>query len=340
MQRDNRDTLLYAAAGAGLLLGAVALLRRRPGYSFTGRTVLITGGSRGLGLVLAREFTREGARVVICARDAHELDRAARDLQAYGRRPITVACDVTDRRQVENLIAETVRATGRLDVLINNAGTIQVGPWDTMTAEDYEASLDIHFRAPLYTTLAAIPHLKRAGAGRIANIASIGGLISVPHLVPYSTGKFALVGFSRGMRSELAKEGITVTTICPGLMRTGSPRNAMFKGQHRAEYAWFNISDSQPLTSISAERAARQITDAIRRGDAELIITTQAKIAAKLDALFPEFSSAALSVANCLLPDSGGMGTGAVPGYASESAATRTPLTALGDAAARRNNEM
>jgi NAD(P)-dependent dehydrogenase (short-subunit alcohol dehydrogenase family) len=339
MTERDRHQLLIAAAAAGALLGARAIVRKRKEYDFRGKTALVTGGSRGLGLLLARELAREGARVAICARDPHELDGAVADLSRFGGPVYAEVCDLRVRAHVDAMIDSLIDRAGPIDVLINNAGTIQVGPFETMTLDDFREAMDIYFWAPLYATMAVLPYMKQRGGGRIANIASIGGLISVPHLVPYSSAKFALVGLSRGLRAELSKDNVTVTTVCPGLMRTGSPRHGYFKGQHRAEYAWFNVSDSQPLTAINAERAARQIIDAIRHGDAELIITTQAKIAAKLDALFPEFSSSMLELANRMLPGPGGVGTEARRGWESESAASTNPMSAMGEAAAREYNE-
>src|SRR6185437_14182851 len=171
---------------------------------------------------------------------------------------------------------------GAVDVLVNNAGVIQVGPIEVMTHEDFELAMQAHFWGPLNTIMAALPGMRQRRSGRIVNISSIGGKVSVPHLVPYSASKFALVGLSEGLQAELAKDGIKVTTVCPGLMRTGSPRNADFKGKHRAEYAWFSISDALPGASMSAERAARQIIAACRRGDAEIILSLPANVAAKV----------------------------------------------------------
>lgn len=99
--------------------------------------------------------------------------------------------------------------------------------------------------------------MRRQRGGRIVNVSSVGGKIGVPHLLPYTASKFALTGLSEGLRVELKRERILVTTVCPGLMRTGSPRNALFRGKHKREYAWFAIADSLPLLSISAESAAR-----------------------------------------------------------------------------------
>jgi hypothetical protein len=149
-----------------------------------------------------------------------------------------------------------------------------------------------------------------------------------------------LVGLSEGLRAELLNEGIYVTTVCPGLMRTGSPRNADFKGQHRAEYAWFSIADSLPLVSIEAERAARQIIDACRKGQAELVISLQAKLAVVFHGLFPGLTSDLLSVVDRLLPAPGGIGTRKVKGKESTSALSPSLLTILTERAAVRNNEM
>jgi NAD(P)-dependent dehydrogenase (short-subunit alcohol dehydrogenase family) len=339
----RRGGLVLAAAGAGALLVARALAKRRRAFDFEGKTVLITGGSRGLGLVLAREFAKRGARLAICARDPHELERARADLVSRGAEVFAFPCDVTERAQVQEWVRLCARRFGSIDVLVNNAGVISVGPIDVMTLADYEEAMRVHFWGPLHAILAALPEMRRAGGGRIVNVSSIGGKISVPHLVPYSASKFALAGLSDGLRAELMKENIVVTTVCPGLMRTGSPRNATFKGRHRAEYAWFSISDALPATSIQAERAARQIVAACRRGDAELIITTQALLAVKFRALFPEMTADLLSLTNVLLPASSGeesIGARRAKGRESESELSPSWLTTLSDRAAERNNEI
>ncbi|HJQ33514.1 MAG TPA: SDR family NAD(P)-dependent oxidoreductase [Pyrinomonadaceae bacterium] len=340
MNESWKEVLKYAAAGAGALLAARAVYARLSEYDFEGKTVLVTGGSRGLGLVLARQFAAEGASVAICARDPQELERARRDLVARGARVFAFPCDVTERAQVRELVEVVTKRFGRVDVLVNNAGVIQVGPLETMTLEDFEQAMNVHFWGPLYTTLAVLPQMRARGEGRIVNVSSIGGKISVPHLVPYSASKFALAGLSDGLRAELAKDGVVVTSVFPGLMRTGSPRNATFKGRHRAEYAWFAVSDSLPITSINAERAAAQIVRACARGQAELVITTQAQLAVKFRALFPEATSELLALVNRLLPAPGGIGRKRAKGKDSESALAPSVLTTLTEWAARRNNEL
>ena len=335
----GKDIVKVAALGAGayVLKSAVSHLFE---YDLRQKTVLITGGSRGLGLVMAREFAREGSHLVLCARDEEELGQAQLDLQKLGAEVMVVSCDVTNRDDVNAMIASVNSRFGGVDVLINNAGVIQVGPIEVMTHDDFELAMQAHFWGPLNTIMAVLPSMRQRGTGRIVNISSIGGKVSVPHLVPYSASKFALVGLSKGLRAELMKDGIKVTTVCPGLMRTGSPRNADFKGKHEVEYAWFSISDALPLLSVSAENAARQIVRACKRGDAELVISIPAKIAVLFEALFPEAMSQMLALANRMLPDAGGVGTERKKGRESTSAWSPSWLTTLNEEAALRNNEV
>ena len=152
--KQGRPTLL-GIAGLGRL-GYTALQRWRQ-EDVRGQVVLITDGSRGLGLALAREFARLGCRLVLCARDAQELERARHDLAQRGAEVLAVSCDVTDREQVNRLIVQATQRLGRVDILVNNAGIIQVGPIYTATVEDFEATLDVMFWGVLYPTLAVLP---------------------------------------------------------------------------------------------------------------------------------------------------------------------------------------
>jgi NAD(P)-dependent dehydrogenase (short-subunit alcohol dehydrogenase family) len=302
--------------------------------------VLVTGGSRGLGLVLAREAAAQGARVAICGRDPDALDRARAALERIGADVLAVQCNVTDRAAVRAMIAAVSRRLGPIDVLVNNAGVIEVGPAETMAVEDYEEAMATNFWGMLYPTLEVIPAMRARGSGRIVNITSIGGKLGIPHLLPYSASKFAAVGFSQGLRAELAGQGIKVVTVVPGLMRTGSPRNAIFRGRHRAEYAWFSIGDSLPGLSVSAATAARRIMAAARRGDAEVLFPLTARMAAVLNALAPDLTAGLLGVAGRLLPDPPRGETGRRPGKDSGSWLSPSWLTRLGDRAARRYNQM
>lgn len=339
--RLDKKGMLALSLGSLAFTALTAYRRRRAGsFSFRDRVVLITGGSRGLGLVMARQLVGEGARVAIVARDGAELERAAKDLRERGGIVLTIQGDVGERGVAEEAVKKIVKQLGRLDVLIHNAGLIQTGPYQHMDIADFEDAMATHFYGALYSTLAALPHLRKQPGARIVNIASIGGKIAVPHLLPYSASKFALVGFSSGLRAELARERIAVTTVCPGLMRTGSHVHALFKGKRSEEYFWFALSDSLPVITVSANDAAKQILAACRRGDAELVIGAPYRIATRLAALFPELVAAGLGLACRLMPEpTGAEGNRPQPGWASRSL-TPSLLTFLSDREARRNNEL
>src|SRR5579862_6207575 len=326
--------------GAGVLAGMAGIraLQDRK-YKLDGKVAFITGGSRGLGLLVARELAARGCRVAICARDAEELERAAGQLRSFSPDILTIPADVTLREEAELAVAKVREPFGSIDVLVNNAGTIAVGPMEAMTIDDYRDSLNTHFWGPYFTTMAALRGMRERGHGRVVNISSIGGKISVPHLLPYSVGKFALSGFSEGIRSELTRDNVYVTTVYPGLMRTGSPRNADFKGNHRAEYTWFLLSDSAPGFSISADRAARQIVRACEYGSPQLVLGLPAKFAIKLNALFPGASSATSAVVSRVLPGAGSSGRDKAKGADSTTPLTESWLSSLDQRAAKRNNQ-
>ncbi len=332
--------LLWSLAGIGAWAATKALLGQKRKISFHDKTVLITGGSRGLGLEMARLLTQEGARIAICARDQDELDRATSELQQYGVDVFAQTCDITDKTQAERFVEDVRQAIGPVDVLINNAGIISVTPYEHATEDDFREAMDTHFWATFHMVNAVLPQMWLQKSGRIVNIASFGGKVAVPHLLPYSTSKFALVGYSEGLRAELLKDGIYVTTICPGLIRTGSPRNAIFKGQNEKEYAVFKIGDSLPFLTINSEECARQIIDACRYGEAERIITLMAKVGAAIEGVAPSLIGETMAIVNSLLPAPGGIGKQGAKGKDSETPLSQSILTTLTDEAAEQNNEI
>ena len=287
--------------------------RRRP-------VVLITGGATGLGLELARAYARSGARLVLSNRSPDQLEAARQSLLADGSIKQTsdallLPADLSSKTQAADTIEKTFNHLERLDVLINCAGIIEVGPIENQTAEAFEQAMAANFFTALYTTLAALPRLLTqaplsgsvwgSGPGRrrasIVNISSIGGKFAVPHLLPYVASKFALTGFSEGLHAELRAKGIRVTTVCPGLMRTGSQVRAKFVGNTKKEQAWFDLGAKTPGIAASVSTAAGDIFRAQQRGAAEITITPQAWLAARINGLAPGLTSIAGSLANQLL---------------------------------------
>jgi short-subunit dehydrogenase len=318
--------LLAGAAAAAMVYG----VRQRRRIDFEGKTVVIAGASRGLGLELARSFAKAGSNVVMLARNRDLLEEAARELEAMGASASALECDVTKQDEVRLNIASIIREFKRIDILINVAGIIQAGPSEHMELNDYAEAMAVHFWGPLYLMREVIPHMKREGQGRIVNIASIGGKVAVPHLLPYGASKFALVGLSEGMRTELAKDGIYVTTVSPGLMRTGSHVNALFKGQQKKEFALFSAANA--WLSTSAERAAREILEACRYGSSQLVITPPARLLRLINGIFPAFIAEALSLVSRVLPGpTGAEGDKLKRGWESQSAIAPSFLTRPSD---------
>jgi NAD(P)-dependent dehydrogenase (short-subunit alcohol dehydrogenase family) len=337
---SRQKFLLGVAAGAAGALAGLRLARNSRAMDFAGRVVVITGGSRGLGLVIARRLASEGARLVLLARDEEELARAAEQFPP-GVDVMPLRCDIRRRADVRAAVDTILDRWNVVDVLINNAGVIQVGPLEHMTTGDFENAMATHFWGPLHLMFEIVPSMRRRGFGRIVNISSIGGRIAVPHLGPYCASKFALIGLSDALRAELDQYGIRVTTVTPGLMRTGGPVNAAVKGQHEAEYAWFAIADSLPGLTTSAERAARQIIEACRYGDSELTITWPARVAMMMNNLVPGAVARAMMVANRLLPGPNAQtGNQRKRGVESTSKWAPSAATVLSDKAAAENNEV
>jgi NAD(P)-dependent dehydrogenase (short-subunit alcohol dehydrogenase family) len=341
-EKTDMGFIKGALLAGGALLAAHEIRRRVDPADLTGQTALVTGGSRGLGLLIARELARAGCNVAICARDADELERARTELVHEGGQVETVACDVSDQVQARRLIERVTTRFGEVDILVNNAGVIQVGPIENQTLEDFRMAMDVMYWGTVYTTLAVLPQMRSRRSGRIVNVTSIGGKMAVPHLLPYSSAKFAAVGFSEGLAAEVARDGIAVTTIVPGLMRTGSHLHALTKGQHEAEYGWFSLGASLPLISMDAERAAAQIVEAVRRGESVCYLGVTAMLASRLHGLFPGMTVELLGLVNRLLPAPSAGPTGRVPGWVARNRLDSRLLdaaTTLGRKAAERFNE-
>ena len=351
MKRTTAAVITGASlAGAGVVCAGAAAVALYRGISnlasrrLEGKVVLITGGSRGLGLALAEEFGRRGARLVLTARDPHELERARtllirRNAVRDENDVLVIAADLRDIGQAEQMLQRATERFGDVDVLVNNAGIITVGPVENQTAEEFHEVMDANFFTGVHCSLAMLPHMLRRRNGTIVNIASIGGKIPVPHLLPYTASKFAAVGFSQGLNAELRSKGIHVLTVCPGLMRTGSHLQAQFTGDAAREYRWFSLSANLPGASTSAAAAARRIVRAVLLRESEIAITLQAIIASRSASLAPEVMLQAMSLANRLLPSAADEQREPRPGSHFRDAEVKPIASSIGSAAARRYNQ-
>ncbi|SEC25823.1 SDR family NAD(P)-dependent oxidoreductase [Terriglobus roseus] len=315
-KRTARGYRTETSIALGLLGAAItaneAYKAKQRATAMCGKIVVVMGGSRGLGLEIARQFGLGGGHLVLVSRNEEELRNALGKLQAEGAIPNgaaahIVVADVSRQEDCERAIASAMERFGRVDVLINCAAVMQVAPFEDMTTEAFHKAMDINFFGALYAIQAVVPHMLQRGSGNIVNIASVGGKIAVPHMLPYVASKFALVGFSEGLHAELRHKGIRVTTVCPGLMRTGAESGVKFAGNAEKEYAWFKFGAEAPLVSISARAAARKIFAATVAGKAEITITPQAWLGARAVGLAPNFSQQFAAAVNHLgLPAANG----------------------------------
>jgi NAD(P)-dependent dehydrogenase (short-subunit alcohol dehydrogenase family) len=296
--------IVAATAAAAYVLRSTTPPRR------AGQVVLITGGSRGLGLALAERYARAGARLILAARDVEELITARHTLLDRGAiessdHVLLIPADLTDAAQATMLVDHAVSHFGRIDILINNAGIIEVGPVENQPIAAYRRAMATNFFAALHTTHAALPHMLDRKPGNedaaIVNIASVGGKFAMPHMLPYVASKFALVGFSEGLHAELRHKGVRVTTVCPGLMRTGGEVHAEYTGQTKKEQRWFTLAATTPILTASVRHAANKIYNAVAAGRAEITITPQAWLVARAAGIAPATTQYFASLANHIL---------------------------------------
>lgn len=343
MKKPDRSPSLLPLLGTAVLAGWGVMKLLEDRYEFRDKVVLITGGSRGLGLALARQLAGEGAHLAILARNADELATAEADLLARGAADVfPLVADITDPAAVRTAVATVAARFGGLDVLVNNAAALQVGPLEHMDVSDFEKAMNTNFWAALHAVHAALPHLRRRAGARIVNVASFGGEVAVPHMAPYNASKHALVGFSTSLRAELDADHIRVLTVTPGVLRTGSHVNVDFKGRHAEEFAWFAGGMGSVLTSMGSERAARLILGACRAGRPYISIGIQAKAARIFNGLFPNLTAYGAALANRLIlprPGEGAAANVSRPGRESRAPGSAgDPKFALADEATTRFN--
>jgi short-subunit dehydrogenase len=342
MSKGQNKARTWFAVAAGVWAASEIALRTWRRFPVRGKVVLVTGSSRGLGLALAERFARAGARVVLTARDEMELGRARNLLLDRGAADkenlLTAHCDLRENEQVQRLIQHIEEQWGEIDVLVNNAGVISVGPVESQPLAAFEDAMRSNYFSMVHTSLAVLPKMLARRDGAIVNVTSIGGKVAIPHLLPYSGSKFAAVGFSEGLHAEVRAKGVRVTTVTPGLLRTGSPRNAKVVGKRAEEFRWFNLGDSLPGVSRDAYGAANRILRATETGETELSITPQAALMARLAPLAPALTAQVLSLVNRSLPAPDESKKEPLPGKTAESNDVHA-FTGLGRVAEARWNE-
>jgi len=249
---------------------------------FSGKVVLVTGASAGIGAACAREFAREGARVALAARRADKLDAVAADIRAAGGEALPVVCDVCNRASMDAAIASIVDTWGRLDVVLANAGFGVSGVANKLDTEDYRRQFETNFFGVLNTVYASLPRLIEA-KGNIALVSSVMGHLSVPTFGPYCSSKFAVRALAECLYYDLADLGVAVTCISPGIVES-----ELRSVNNRGEYT--GKPDPAPKwITMSAATAARHMVRAIHRRKPLYVVTNHGKIGVFIGQRFPGF---------------------------------------------------
>lgn len=343
LSEDIASLITMAGLSAAALFGVAklaGLARRRPA-NLRGKVALVTGGSRGLGLAIALELAEYGCEIALCARDREELEAAAEKVRELRTEVDVFPCDLSKPAEIEPLVQRVLGRFGHIDILVNDAGLIQVSPFENLQHSDFDEAMNLMFWGPVNLTLAVLPQMRKVGGGHIVNITSVGGRVAIPHLLPYSCAKFAFVGFSTGLSSELDPNQIHVMTVTPGLMRTGSYLNVPFKGQSEKEFAWFALLGNLPGFSVSAEHAARTIREGLQRRRATCTISVPAKVLINSEAILPEATRTVMQMMNHYILPSGTPAGGEATGKQANSrfGVWFQALTSLGKLAAREFNQ-
>ena len=186
----------------------------------TGKVALVTAATRGIGKAVAEELAKEGANVSICARGKEDLKSAEQDIRKHGREVRALQADVTQTEDIQRVVDETVKAFGRIDVLVNNAGDAWLGHSVDTTDDEWRYAMDVNLYSAIRFTRAVVPDMRKQGGGRIINIASVSGHTMLGGLADYQAAKAAVIAWSKTMSIDLAADNILVNCVCPALIHT------------------------------------------------------------------------------------------------------------------------
>lgn len=248
------------------------------------KVVIITGGSSGIGKALAREFGKQGSKLLITGRNKNDLDTAVTELKSEGIQIEGIVSDVSREEDNRIMASEATSLYGRIDVLINNAGISMRALFEEVDLDVVKKVMDINFYGVLYATKYCLPEIVK-NRGSVVGISSIAGFRGLPGRTGYSASKFALNGFLEVLRTEYLKRGVHVLTACPGFTASNIRKRALTKhGEVQGE------SPRNEQMMMSAEECARYIYAATVKRKRTLILTTQGKMAVFLNKWWPSLA--------------------------------------------------
>ena len=224
------------------------------------KVAIVTGGSQGIGRATALRLAAEGASVVIAARGRELLDQVALEIRAAGGSVAAVQADVSRAEDCARLVAEAVKAFGRLDILVNNAGTSATGEFESVTDDIWQADFELKLFAAIRLARLAIPHMKQQGGGRIVNITNIGAKQPRAKSMPTTVTRAAGLAFTKALSKEFAPHQILVNTVCIGLVRAGQHERKAAKAGIAVEQLYADMAKDIPLGRVGrAEEVANAI---------------------------------------------------------------------------------
>ncbi|MBI2805637.1 MAG: SDR family oxidoreductase [Planctomycetes bacterium] len=246
--------------------------------NITGSRILITGASQGIGKALAEAAAARGARVLVCARKIELLNELAQQIRARGGMIEVVQADITNPDDRRRLVEAAEKAFGGIDILVNNAGIGATGHFADGAPDRLRQIMEVNFFGLTETTRAFLPMLKKGTSPAIVNISSIAGKRGIPARSDYSASKFAVQGFSEAIRAELAKDGVDVLVVCPGLTQTNFSENMI---EQKA------LVPMDHLRGMTAEAVALHTLHAIEKGYNETCLTFKGKLMVLVSRFLP-----------------------------------------------------
>ena len=244
--------------------------------NFKDKVVLITGASSGIGRAAAIKFAKRGATIILVSRNNEKLEQVNEELKKFNTSTLVCECDISDKSQVEKISKIILERYDSVDILVNNAGFAIYGSVSELTIEEIESQMATNYLGMVYCTKNFLPSMIKKNSGHIVNVASVAGSFGLPGIASYCATKFAMLGFSEGLKHELKGTGVGITVVSPIMVRTNF-----------FDHSSFESMPKYSPTSLSAETVANAILKASNSPRLEIIVPSIVRVAVWLKSTFP-----------------------------------------------------